>query len=90
MRIRRMVAGFRLANIYRAGIDRQWVFQNVVIHVVHDHVFATDRAGGEGDRIEIQGAAIGVGVGRAVAFGDGNIEQTLISDQLKLSPTSHR
>lgn len=85
-----MVAGFRLANIYRAGIDRQWVFQNVVIHVVHDHVFATDRAGGEGDRIEIQGAAIGVGVGRAVAFGDGNIEQTLISDQLKLSPTSHR
>ena len=90
MRIRRMVADFSARHIYRAGIDRQWVFQNVVIHVVHDHVFAADRAGGEGDRIEIQGAAIRIGIGRAVAFGDGNIEQTLISDQLKLSPTSHR
>ena len=66
------------------------MLQDVVIHVVRDHVFAADRAGGEGDRIEIQGAAIGVSVGRAVAFGDGNIEQPLISDQLKLSPTSHR
>ena len=49
------------------------MLQDVVIHIVHDHVFATDRAGGEGDRIEIQGAAIGVGVGRAVAFGDGSL-----------------
>ena len=66
------------------------MLQDVVIHVVHDHVFAADRAGRQSNRIEIQGTAIGVGVGRTVAFGDGNIEQPLISDQLKLSPTSHR
>lgn len=53
------------------------MFQDVVIHVVHDHVFAADRAGGEGNRIEIQGTAIRIGVGRTVAFGDGSLGERL-------------
>lgn len=53
------------------------MLQDVVIHIVHDHVFATDRAGRQSNRIEIQGAAIGVGVGRAVAFGDGSLGERL-------------
>ena len=53
------------------------MLQDVVIHVVHDHVFAADRAGGEGNRIEIQGTAIRVGVIRAVTFGDGSLGERL-------------
>ena len=53
------------------------MLQDVVIHVVHDHVFAADRAGSQSDRIEIQGAAIRVGVGRAVTFGDGSLGERL-------------
>ena len=53
------------------------MLQDVVIHVLHNHVFTTDRAGRQSNRIEIQGAAIGVGVGRAVAFGDGSLGERL-------------